>query len=184
MTDQVRQLRIWRAILLSAFSVAWSLVIGAVAVAVALSTRSPSLAAFGLDAVVDAAASVTLIWYFRARTRDPVRAERLEKVTLRVVGTALIMAAAYVAVRSTILLIDGVAPGRSTVGIVIAAVSVAVLPFVALAKLRLAARIPSVALRSDGVLTGAAALLAGVVLVALRSSATTACGGSIRRPPS
>src|SRR5207244_6074833 len=92
---------------------------------------------------------------------------RLEKVTLRVVGTALIVAAAYVAVRSTILLIEGVAPGRSTVGIVIAAVSVAVLPFVALAKLRLAARIPSVALRSDGVLTGAAALLAGVVLVAL-----------------
>jgi divalent metal cation (Fe/Co/Zn/Cd) transporter len=155
-----------RAILVSAFSIAWSLVAGGAAVIVALLTRSPSLAGFGLDAVVDAAASITLIWYFKARAQDLARAVRLERVTLRIVGAALLVAAAYVAVRSTILLIEGSAPEVSAVGVAVSAASVAVLPAVAFIKFRLAARVPSAALRSDGVLTMGAAFLAAVALVA------------------
>jgi divalent metal cation (Fe/Co/Zn/Cd) transporter len=165
MADQDRLLA--RAILVSAFSVAWSLVVGGTAVAVAFVTRSPSLAGFGLDSVIDAVASVTLIWYFKARVRDPARAERMEARTLRAVGSALIVAAIYVAVHSVDLLVERSAPEGSVVGAAISAASLLVLPVVAIVKFRLAAGIHSAALRSDGVLTAGAALLGGVALVAV-----------------
>jgi divalent metal cation (Fe/Co/Zn/Cd) transporter len=164
MADQQRL--VLRAILVSAFSVVWSLLAGVTAVAVAVSTSSPSLAGFGLDALIDAAASLSLIWYFKARARNPSLAERREVLTTRVVGAALLAAAAYTAVRSILLLVDGVAPEASSLAVAISAVSVVVLPVLAAVKFRFAARIPSPALRSDAILTVGAALLAFVALLA------------------
>jgi divalent metal cation (Fe/Co/Zn/Cd) transporter len=155
-----------RAILVSVLSVAWSVLVGGAAIAVALATGSPSLAGFGLDAIIDGAASLTLIWYFRARVRDPQGAERREVLTTRAVGAALLAAAAFVVVRSVQLLLEGVAPGHSPAAVAISAASLLVLPPLALAKFRLAARLPSPALRSDAVLTVGAALLAAVALLA------------------
>jgi divalent metal cation (Fe/Co/Zn/Cd) transporter len=155
-----------RAIAVSAISVGWSAVAGAGALTVAFLTGSPSLAGFGLDAIIDGAASVTLIWYFRVRARDPDRAERREARTTRLVGVALLAAAGYVAVRSVLELIEGVGPEHSALGVGISAASMLVLPPLAVVKFRLARRLPSPALRSDGVLTVGAALLAFVALVA------------------
>jgi len=165
MADQQRLL--WRAILVSVFSVSWSLLAGGVAVATAFVTRSPSLAGFGIGSVIDATASLSLIWYFHARRQDSARADRLESLTLRAVGSALIVAAAYVAVRAIPVLGMHTAPDSSEAGIVIAAASALVLPLVALTKLRIAGRLPSAALRSDGVLTVGGALLACLTLVAV-----------------
>lgn len=156
------------AILVSAFSVAWSLAAGLVAIVAARGSHgSPSLVGFGLAAAIDATASLVLLWYFGVRARDPVRAERLERFALRSVGAMLILASGYVTFRSVHLLLQGTASEVSAVGIAIAAASVAVLPLVAVAKLRLAARIPSPALRSDGVLTAGSAALAAVALAAV-----------------
>jgi hypothetical protein len=69
------------------------------AVVVATVTGSSSLVGFGLDAVVDAAASVVLVWRFREERVDEQRAQRIEGVALRVVGLSLVSAAAYVSVR-------------------------------------------------------------------------------------
>jgi divalent metal cation (Fe/Co/Zn/Cd) transporter len=64
------------------------------------------------------------------------------------------------------LLVDGVAPEASSLAVAISAVSVVVLPVLAAVKFRIAARIPSPALRSDAILTVGAALLAFVALLA------------------
>jgi divalent metal cation (Fe/Co/Zn/Cd) transporter len=154
------------AIRLSAFTIAWNLVFGAAAVVVATATGSSSLVGFGLDAVVDAAASVVLVWRFREERVDEQRAQRIEGVALRVVGISLVSAATYVSVRSILSLAQHSGPQSSTFGLVLAAASAVVLPFLAGAKIRVASRLGSKALRADGILTAAAGLLAIISLAA------------------
>jgi divalent metal cation (Fe/Co/Zn/Cd) transporter len=154
------------AIRLSAFTIAWNLVFGAAAVVVATATGSSSLVGFGLDAVVDAAASVVLVWRFREERVDERRAQRIEGIALRVVGVSLVSAATYVSVRSIVSLVQQSGPESSTFGLVLAAASAVVLPFLARAKVRVAGRLGSRALRADGILTAAAGLLAIISLAA------------------
>jgi divalent metal cation (Fe/Co/Zn/Cd) transporter len=56
---------------------------------------------------------------------------------------------------------------ESAVGFLVASVSVLVLPWLGRKKLRVAAALPSAALRGDGVLTLAGAALAAITLLAL-----------------
>ena len=174
MSDQTKNRRVFFAALVSAFSVIWSLSAAGVALVEAGTSGSPSLIGFGLAALIDAAASVILVWHFGSWVRNPVRAERLEKVAMRTVGAVLILAGAYVVFRSVSQLREGTNEPSSSAGVAITAVSVAVLPWVAAIKLRLAGRIPSVALRADGVLTAGAATLAAVTLVAIAIDGTRA----------
>jgi divalent metal cation (Fe/Co/Zn/Cd) transporter len=154
------------AIRLSVFTVAWNLLFGSLAIVVATATGSSSLVGFGLDAVVDAAASVVLVWRFREERTDEERAQRIEGVALRVVGVALVSAATYVAVRSIDALVHHAGPEASTFARVLAGASAVVLPFLATAKYRVAARLRSSALRADAILTAAAGLLAIISLAA------------------
>lgn len=165
MTNDRERAVAW-AIRLSVFTVAWNLAFGAAAVAVATATGSSSLVGFGLDAVVDAVASVVLVWRFREERVDEEHAERIEGVALRVVGVSLVCAATYVSVRSALALAHHSGPESSAFGVVLAAASAVVLPFLARAKTRVARRLGSKALRADGVLTAAAGLLAIISLAA------------------
>ena len=171
--DQVQNRRILFAALVSAFSVVWSFAVGGMALAAARSTRSPSLFGFGLASMIDSAASVVLVWYFGEHLRDPVRAKRLETIAMRAVALVLILAGAYVVFRSISQLRAEAVSATSTFGMFVAAASVAILPFVAAVKLRLAANIPSAALRSDGVLTAGAATLSALTLVAIALEGTS-----------
>ena len=172
MDDQAQNRRIFLAAIVSAFSVIWSLAAAGVALGAARSRGSPSLIGFGLAALIDSAASVVLVWYFGSWIRDPARAERRERSAMRIVGAALLAAAGYVVVRSVSQLREGSATEVPAIGAVIAAASVAVLPWIAVIKLRLAGRIPSVPLRSDGILTAGAAILAAMTLIAVALEGT------------
>src|SRR5262249_39937603 len=83
------------------------------------------------------------------------------------VGSILILIALYVAVSAVAALAGHSVPNRSTVGLALTAASVLVLPVLARAKLRLAGRLESSALRGDGVLSLAGAALAAVPLASL-----------------
>jgi divalent metal cation (Fe/Co/Zn/Cd) transporter len=161
-----RQRDVSMAIWLSAFTVGWNLLFGSMAIVVATVVGSSSLVGFGLDAVVDAIASVVLVWRFRVERSDEERAQRIERIALRVVGFSLVCAAAYVSFRSIDALMSHSGPDASTFGRVLAAASSVVLPFLAVAKYRVARRLGSKALRADSILTAAAGLLAIISLVA------------------
>jgi divalent metal cation (Fe/Co/Zn/Cd) transporter len=156
-----------RALLLSALSIAWNGVMGSAAVYVALSSRSLSLLGFGSDAVIDAAASVALIWRFVVESREPERAARVERTAERVVGLALIALAVYLVAGSLRSLSTGAHPESSSASIALLIASLAVLPPLALGKYRVATRLGSGALRADSILTAVAALLAAVSLLSL-----------------
>ncbi len=163
-----RQSLVRSAIRFSALSVAWSVIAGGASVAFGVATGSLALMGFGLDSVIDGSASAVLIWRFADEQRQANRAARVEHVAGRVVGTTMLCAAAYIAVQAVRSLLGHSLRHHSIIATTVAAASVVVLPFLAYFKLSLARQLQSGALRGDGVLSAAGAVLASVALLGLR----------------
>jgi divalent metal cation (Fe/Co/Zn/Cd) transporter len=170
MTGRDHDLR--RALQLSIVSIAWSGVVGSVAVYTALASGSLSLLGFGADAVIDSVASVVLVWRFIVESRHPHRADRVERAAERVVGLALIALALYLGLGAVRALTIGAHPDASPMGLALLLASVLVLPPLAMGKARVAARLASRALRADSILTAVAAVLAAISLGGLAASET------------
>lgn len=168
MDSRARQLR--HALWLSWLSIAWSGVAGSIAVVIALVTGSLSLLGFGADAVIDATASGVLVWRFLVESREPERAERVERAAERALGVALIALAGYLAIAGLRSLAAGAHPEPSDVGLALLVASSVVLAPLAVAKYRVAASLGSGALRADSILTAVAALLAVISLASLAGS--------------
>ena len=158
------------AVRLSALSIAWSGVVGSVAVYAALVSGSLSLLGFGADAVIDSVASIVLVWRFLVEARHPHRAVRVERAAERVVGLALVVLALYLAASAVRALAGQAHPEASSTGLALLIASVVVLPPLAAAKYRVARRLESGALRADSILTAVAALLAVISLASLAAS--------------
>lgn len=86
-----------RALRLSALSIVWSGIASSVAVCAALVSGSLSLLGFGADAMIDSVASVVLVLRFTVESRQPNRAERVERAAERIAGLALSALALYLA---------------------------------------------------------------------------------------
>ncbi len=157
-----------RAMLLCGLTVAWNTIVGGAAVATALASGSLALIGFGLNAVVDSSASAILVWRFRAQIFGQIeRAERAERLALRVAAMAFVLIALYLAIQATRSLASNSHPRATAFGIAEAAASVLVLPFLARAKYTLARRLGSRALRADSLLTWSGTALSGAALIAL-----------------
>jgi divalent metal cation (Fe/Co/Zn/Cd) transporter len=162
------------ALRLSYFTIAWNGAIGASGLIVAVVTGSLALAAFAGNALLDSSASVVLVWRFLSERRDPRAAERVERRAQAVVAAAMIAVGLSVLVGAARALAGHSHADESWLGFAVAALSVLVLPWLGRAKLRVAAALPSAALRGDGILTLAAAALAVITLLTL--VATSALG--------
>ena len=172
MSDRAAALR--SAIAISIVSVLWSGAVGAVVMFSAFGSGSLSMLGFGIDAVVDAAASVALTWRFLVEGRQPSRARQVERIAERIVGGALLVLSIYVALVSIRALVDARAPLSSDLAIALLIASVVLLPPIALRKRAIARRLASGALRADSVLTTVAAVLAAISLLGI--SAATRLG--------
>lgn len=84
---------------------------------------SSALIGFGLDSVIEVASAVALSWQFS--TKDP---ERREHLTLRIIAVSFFALAAFVTVDSIRSLTGGGEAQHSIPGIVIAALSLAIMP--------------------------------------------------------
>jgi divalent metal cation (Fe/Co/Zn/Cd) transporter len=135
--------------------------------ALALIAGSPATAGFALNALLDSSASVVLIWRFRREQNDPEAAEHLERRAQRFIVTAMVAVAALVAVGGLRALVTGSHADETVLALLVTALSLLLVPWLGRKKLLIAAALPSPALRGDGVLTLAAAALAGITLVAL-----------------
>lgn len=160
------------ALRLSYFTIGWNGGAGIAALLAAVLASSPALAAFALNALLDSSASAVLVWRFRTEQRDPSAAERLERRAHGWIAAAMIIVGLYIVVEAFRALIGGSHAEDSVFGVVLAALSLAVLPWLGRAKLRVASRLSSGSLRGDGILTLAAAGLAAITLVALLVNST------------
>ena len=155
-----------------ALSVAWASAAGVASVVAGATAGSAALVGFGASSVLDGGASAALVWRFRRERAGTGDGETLELRAARAVGLAMIAVAIYLGARSIGALSDHLAPETSSVGIVLASASVVVLPVLARAKLGLATRLRSGALRGDGVLSLAGSILAAATLASLVLHAT------------
>ena len=92
---------------------------------------SAALVGFGLDSVIEVASALALSWQFSAR--DP---ERREHLTLRIIAVSFFALAAFVAVDAVTSLTGGGEARHSVPGIVIAALSLFIMPVLSWAQRR------------------------------------------------
>jgi divalent metal cation (Fe/Co/Zn/Cd) transporter len=150
-----------------AATIGYNLIEAAVALTAGTLASSGALIAFGLDSTIEVLSAAAVAWQFTRR--DP---KRWEKGTLRVIAVAFFALAGYVIVTSLLALFGGVEPMHSTLGIVITAVSVVVMPFLSFAERRAGRELGSATAVADSKQTLictylSAAVLAGLVLNSL-----------------
>jgi len=158
--------------MLSIVSVGWGAMAAVIGIALGISSGTLSLIGFGLDSAIDSGASVALVWRFHVERQDPQRAIRVEHVADRVVGAVLVAAAAALVIGAGRALLFHGEVHAGPAQIVLLVASLVVLPPLAIAKRRVAARLSSGALANDALLTAAAAVLALVALLAGAAAAS------------
>lgn len=150
------------------FTIGYNSVEGLVSIVAGIVAGSVSLIGFGLDSLIEVTSGAALLWRFH-HDLDPSRREQVERTTLRIVGGCFIALALYILYESGSTLIGHEEPARSIPGIMVAAVSVVVMPLLARAKRRVAVGIGSGAMKADSRQTDfctylSAILLGGLVL--------------------
>ena len=149
------------------FTIAYNVIEAVIALSAGAASSSAALIGFGLDSVIEVLSAAAVAWQFTRR--EP---ERWEKPTLRVIAVAFFALAAYVSVSSILALTSGSEVEHSTVGIVLAAVSVVFMPFLSLIERRAGRELGSATAIADSKQTLictylSAAVLAGLVLNSL-----------------
>jgi len=160
-----------RGVLLEWFTVTWNVVEAAVAIAAGLIAGSVALVGFGIDSGIEVAAASAVLWRFRRAGADASDDEigLAERRALYVVGATFFLLAAYIAFEAVSALVSGEEPESSVVGLILAVISLMVMPTLAYAKQQTGVALGSRVLQADAVETWvcaylALALLAGVGL--------------------
>lgn len=153
------------------FTITWNSVEGLLAVGLGLLAGSISLVGFGLDSFIEVTSGSVLLWRMSVDA-DMHRRERNEKRALRIVGLCFLLLAAYIVYESGTDLASRRAPGHSVPGIILACVSLIVMPLLSRAKRRVGRALGSAAMHADARQTEfcsylSAILLGGLLLNAL-----------------
>jgi divalent metal cation (Fe/Co/Zn/Cd) transporter len=143
-------------------TIAYNLIEAVVAITAGTIASSSALIAFGLDSTIEVLSAAAVAWQFTRR--DP---ERWEKGTLRVIAVAFFALAAYVTASSLLALILQADVEHSTLGLVITALSVLVMPFLSLAERRAGRELGSATAVADSKQTLICTYLSAAVLVGL-----------------
>ena len=134
-----------------------------IAIAAGVIAGSIALVGFGFDSVIEVTSGAALLWRLRADVDEAGRL-RAENVSIRIVGVCFLVLATYVTYEALEVLIAGHAPERSIPGVVLAAISVVVMPLLAHAKRKVAAGIESAAMRADARQTDFCLYLSAILL--------------------
>ena len=155
---------------LEIFTVVWNSLEGILAVGLGILAGSIALVGFGADSVIETSSGIILLWRLQAR-RDAENAALAEQRALRLVGASLLLLTLYVAGDAVLSLLRREGPAESIGGIILAAVSLVVMPLLARSKRRLAVQLRSDALRADAVQTIICAYLSAILLAGLALNA-------------
>ena len=150
---------------ISQISLGWTVAAGCAAIAIGIVSSSLALLTFGLIGLLDAVGSASLIVHFRHSQRHQAISARHERIALVLITVGMATIGIATAADSALRLAEHTASSPVVLGTILAGASAVVLAGLAIAKRRIAQRLPSHALRSDGWVSGVGAVLALVVLV-------------------
>ena len=148
--------------LLVTATISYNVIEAIVAITAGTIASSTALIGFGLDSVVEVSSAAIVAWHFSAR--DP---ETRERTALRVIVWSFFALAAYVSVESLRALFGSAEAAHSTVGIVLASVSLLVMPFLSYAQRRTGRELGSLTAVADSKQTLPCTYLSAVILAGL-----------------
>ena len=147
-------------------TITWNSAECLISIGAGLVAGSIALIGFGFDSAIEVASSLAALWRL-ARDEDEAARERAERRALRVIGACFMALAIYIAVDAIKALINREAPAASVVGIVIAALSLVVMPVLVHLKRRVATQLNSGALEAETRQTAVCAFLSAILLAGL-----------------
>lgn len=133
-----------------------------VAISSGMAASSTALVGFGLDSAIEVSSAAAVAWQFSSR--DP---ESRERTALRVIAVSFFALAAYVIVEAIYSLTGAETAEHSTVGIVLAVLSLVVMPGLSYAQRRAGRELGSASAVADSKQTLLCTYLSGVLLVGL-----------------
>ena len=153
------------------FTIAWNALEGLVAVVAGAIAGSILLVGFGIDSFIEVTSGSVLLWRMSV-DGEVHRRELNERRALKILGVCFLLLAAYIAYESALDLWSRRAPEHSIPGIVLACVSLVVMPLLSRAKRKVGTALGSAAMHADAKQTEfctylSAILLAGLLLNAL-----------------
>ena len=141
-------------------TIGWNSLEAIIAVGAGAIAGSIALVGFGIDSIIEVSSGVILLWRLAS-------GEHREQLALKLVGISFLALAAYVAFDAVKSLLFHEPPEESYAGIVLAALSLIVMPLLARAKRKVAASLNSQAMKADSRQTDICAYLSAVLLVGL-----------------
>ncbi|WP_312178736.1 cation transporter [Arthrobacter sp.] len=157
-----RRIRIFVAI-----TITYNLIEAVVAISAGTVASSSALIGFGLDSIVEVLSAAAVAWQFSGR--DP---ETREKTALRLIAFSFFGLAAFVSFDAVRSLAGAAEPQHSPVGIILAALSLAVMPFLSWAQRRAGRELGSRSAVADSKQTLLCTYLSGVLLLGLLLNST------------
>src|ERR1700746_1907398 len=148
------------------FTIAWNLVEGLVAVVAGAIAGSISLVGFGIDSFIEVTSGSVLLWRMSVDA-EVHRRELNERQALRIVGVCFLLLAAYIAYESVLDLWSRRAPEHSIPGILLACISLVVMPLLSGAKRKVGRALGSAAMHADAKQTEFCAYLSAILLAGL-----------------
>jgi len=148
--------------LVVAITIVYNVIEAIIALTAGTIASSAALIGFGLDSIVEVLSAAAVAWQFASS--DP---EKREKVALRVIAFSFFGLAAYVSVDAVLALTGVREPEHSPVGIVLAAVSLAVMPFLSWFERRTGRELGSASAIADSKQTLLCSYLSAALLVGL-----------------
>ncbi|MBQ1098260.1 cation transporter [Streptomyces sp. b94] len=154
---------------LVAVTIAYNVIEAIVAITAGSIASSSALVGFGLDSVIEVSSAAAVAWQFSAREHD-VREGR-ERRALRIIAVSFFALATFVSVDAIRSLVGSREAESSLTGIVLAAVSLAVMPFLSAAQRRAGRELGSASAVADSKQTLLCTYLSAVLLVGLVANA-------------
>ncbi len=152
-----------RALLLSIATVGYNLVEGVAAVTVGAITNSSALFSFGLDSFTESLSGSVMIWRF-GKERIEEDEERIEQKAQKLVAYTFFILGAFVLYDAVSQLLAHEEPEKSLFGIIVAVLSLIIMPALTLAKYRTGKLLKSKSLIADSKQTLACVVMSATLL--------------------
>ena len=143
-------------------TISYNVIEAVVALTAGTMASSSALIGFGLDSVIEVASAAAVAWQFAGR--DP---EAREKVALKIIACSFFALAAFVTVDAVRSLLGGAEAQHSSVGLILAAVSLAVMPLLSYGQRRTGRELGSRSAVADSKQTLLCTYLSAVLLIGL-----------------
>jgi len=151
-------------------TIAWNSAEFVIALVAGFLAGSIALIGFGFDSAIEVTSSLAALWRLR-RDRDEESRERAEQHALRLIGVCFLLLACYILYESAHDLIEQIPPQHSIIGILLAALSLIVMPWLAHLKRKVATSLESGALEAETRQTEICAYLSAILLLGLSLNA-------------